>query len=563
MNYTVSKKLLTAFGLVLTLLAIATVVSYIGFKNADANFSTLIEVQTHNLDKAKDLKISVREQSAAVRGYMLTGEVDFEKDIDTANKNFEEVMEYLLSHLTVPQNIDKVKNLQETYKQYNQIVQDLVKLLENGQDSEAIALMNEDGRNMGNQLSIETDEIVEAIQKKLTIENERVSSKTKSISVQVLSISIIAIMIGILLSIMISRMITRPVKKVSEAMRKLALGNLDIEPVSIKNKDELGEMGTILNGMIAEFRKVVGQVRESSEQVAASSEELAASSDQSTKVSEHIAVVTQKSAEGSEQQMIEFQKVSSSVDQMVSGLHQIARNSEDMQQVVNLTESLTRDGAAAISNVEDQMEKIERTVSGATKIIQSLENKSEEISHIVSIITGIADQTNLLALNAAIEAARAGENGKGFAVVADEVRKLAEDSKKSADQIKEMIAMILNGTVQAVGAMRDGHNQVQEGMKETSQASSAFMEISTSMGNVSDKVKEVTTSVESLVNQSDQVSIAMEQLTQISMRSVTANQESSAATEEQLATMEEVSAAANSLAYLSEDLQEIIKHFKL
>jgi len=563
MNYTVSKKLLTAFGLVLALLAIAAVVSFIGFKNADASYSTLIDVQTHNLDKAKDLKISVREQSAAVRGYMLTGEEDFEKDIDTANENFEEVMEYLLSHLTVPQNIDKVKNLQETYKQYNEIVQDLVKLIENGQDNEAIALMNAEGRNMGDQLSAETDEIVEAIQKKLTIENERVSSKTKSISVQVLSISIIAIMIGILLSIMISRMITRPVKKVSEAMRKLALGNLDIEPVSIKNKDELGEMGTILNGMIAEFRKVVGQVRESSEQVAASSEELAASSDQSTKVSEHIAVVTQKSAEGSEQQMIEFQKVSSSVDQMVSGLHQIARNSEDMQQVANLTESLTRDGAAAISNVEDQMEKIERTVSGATKIIQSLENKSEEISHIVSIITGIADQTNLLALNAAIEAARAGENGKGFAVVADEVRKLAEDSKKSADQIKEMIAMILNGTVQAVGAMRDGHNQVQEGMKETSQASSAFMEISTSMGNVSDKVKEVTISVESLVNQSDQVSIAMEQLTQISMRSVTANQESSAATEEQLATMEEVSAAANSLAYLSEDLQEIIKHFKL
>lgn len=563
MNYTVFRKLLTAFGLVLTLLAIATVVSFIGFKNADANFSTLIDVQTHNLDKAKDLKISVREQSAAVRGYMLSGEEDFEKDIDTANKNFEEVMEYLLSHLTVPQNIDKTKNLQETYKQYNEIVQELVNLKESGQDSEAIALMNADGRNLGNQLSAETDEIVEAIQKKLKIENERVSSKTKSISVQVLSISIFAIIIGIVLSLMIGRMITRPVKQVSGAMRKLAIGNLDIEPVSIKNRDELGEMGTILNGMIAEFRKVVGQVRESSEQVAASSEELAASSDQSTKVSEHIAVVTQKSAEGSEQQMIEFQKVSSSVDQMVSGLHQIARNSEDMQQVANLTASLTRDGAAAISNVEDQMEKIERTVSGATKIIQSLENKSEEISHIVSIITGIADQTNLLALNAAIEAARAGENGKGFAVVADEVRKLAEDSKKSADQIKEMIAMILNGTVQAVGAMRDGHNQVQEGMKETSQASSAFMEISTSMGNVSDKVKEVTISVESLVNQSDQVSIAMEQLTQISMRSVTANQESSAATEEQLATMEEVSAAANSLAYLSEDLQEIIKHFKL
>lgn len=224
---------------------------------------------------------------------------------------------------------------------------------------------------------------------------------------------------------------------------------------------------------------------------------------------------------------------------------------------------VTKKGYEQTVQVVNQMNTINGSVEETSAIIKSLGKQSAEIGNIIEMITKITEQTNLLALNAAIEAARAGEHGKGFAVVADEVRKPANESKKSSEQIDQMIRSIQHGIDQAEESILTSTEKVAEGLISTDKVNRSFKQIEVSIANVSDEVQKAAASIARIHTSSNHIVQVMDTVKEVAERAAYFSRESSSATQEQTAASEEISASAGSLAQLAAQLQQTLTKFKV
>nr|WP_275581922.1 methyl-accepting chemotaxis protein [Brevibacillus fulvus] len=240
----------------------------------------------------------------------------------------------------------------------------------------------------------------------------------------------------------------------------------------------------------------------------------------------------------------------------------IAKNAEDVTDIAKRAVQRATSGGESVKTVVTQMNTINQTVLESAAVVKVLGDRSQEISQIIEVITGIAAQTNLLALNAAIEAARAGEHGRGFAVVADEVRKLAEQSSASAERISQLISLIQEEIIQTVSAMDTATAEVANGMVTVQAVGETFKHIHENINEVTQEITEVTEAIVKASAGSEQLGELMNHVAAIANESAAGTQTVSAATEEQLASMEEITASAHSLAKRAEELLSLINQFK-
>ncbi|GAB6099918.1 methyl-accepting chemotaxis protein TlpC [Halanaerocella petrolearia] len=338
-----------------------------------------------------------------------------------------------------------------------------------------------------------------------------------------IKVGVVILIVALFLSVYVfymSNKIVTPILKALDFAEQISEGDLNGE-LNINSGDEIGQLGQKLNKMKENIKHMIIQIGNSIEEITAYSEELSALA---------------------EEGYANIETTNGLIQGMLAGIQEISASSEEVASYSEKSNSQTSIGSQNIQQTVNSIEEINKTVDETVEVINKLDDNSEEIGHIVELITNIAEQTNLLALNASIEAARAGEHGQGFTVVAEEIRQLATRTTKATDQITNLVNQTQKYSKKGIEKVKKVEVRAREGKGIVEQTSKVFEKIEKDVERTSLQMEQTASSTSDLAQSSNEIITATEDISNMS---------------------NEVTTSSEKLAEMAQELERLVEQFKL
>jgi methyl-accepting chemotaxis protein len=531
MRFTLGKKLGLGFGVILTLMAVSTVISYVKLADVKEDQDEVMAVRVPTIVALKDLQTDLNQTQSKGRQVILAGSEPARRQAAKKifDSNWDEIgkdvarLDDVSTHWPLQANRDRFAAAKAQLTPLREAQEAAMAHASGGGDAVALA---------GNEFADRATPATEAIKKSLgdvansndnllQQETEHMSSTTQSTSLVMVVTTFAALVVGVFVAVLVSRRISATTQSVLTLAEAIAAGDLTRDDLEMPNDDELGDLTKAVNQVNNSLKGMIVSILDNAQHVASASEELSATSAQISANSEETSAQAGVVSQSNQQVSQNLQSVSTGAEEMTSTIQSIASNAYEAATVA----------ANAV-----------QTAQAANAIIAKLGVSSGEIGEVIKVITSIAQQTNLLALNATIEAARAGEAGKGFAVVANEVKELAKQTAKATEDISRKIIAIQTDTynaVEAIGAVSTVITQI----------SDISATIATAVEEQSATTNEMTRNVTGAAKGSGEITQNIEGVAEAARGTSTSAQESQI--------------AASELAEMAMQLHSLVGHFKI
>ncbi|HFK1531696.1 methyl-accepting chemotaxis protein [Bacillus thuringiensis] len=382
----------------------------------------------------------------------------------------------------------------------------------------------------------------------------------KQFMIQGLLFIIISLTIAITIQIFISRNSLSPLKDLQEGLRKVGEGDLSIK--LNERSDDIGITNIYFNNTIKKFNRIIDKVRQTAEQVLTSSQELSVSTKENSIAFKEIASAITGLNLGAHSHEYVVQKCLEIIQEMESKMKEIKGAAKQVGNALEDMEQHSVEGKDLIKQIVNQMKRIQDTVQDVPSSIYAFEARSKEIYEILTVITTISNQTNSLALNASTESLCAGEMGEEFSGVADEVRILAERTEASARDIAKLIGETQGEAERAVRSIQKSSKEVELGITLVQSSGAFFEKISESVQSVTNQIKATSNHSSDILKNNQTIVQFINELSHIANTYVNSSSNVETSMKEQELYVQDIAELANSLNWLSQELQGLIGEFK-
>ncbi|AOK89181.1 methyl-accepting chemotaxis protein [Paenibacillus sp. SEL1] len=360
-----------------------------------------------------------------------------------------------------------------------------------------------------------------------------------------------------------SRQLALRTRKLTDAAKQIAEGNLTVQLAQTKGRDELDELNESFRVMIGNLRSIVLSIDQAGNRVDLMARDIDQHNEAMKEIVTQVSTSTEELAIGSQKIAEDLSSTVGVVDEMQQKFEsnllettQSTAYSEDALRVIEQGTRVMSDQLRIVAENRSAMSEVEQTV-------KELEANAAEITTMTGYVSEIASQTSLLSLNASIEAARAGEAGKGFAVVANEVKKLANQSESAVKKIYTAVDSITQAMDKVKTSVAQSQELFREQEKATSSTGESFTEISGKVQQIASQVSKLSTDMNVSRELSVQVQQAIENISAITQQSAAGSEEITASTVEQKRSFEESAEKVKELRQIREEMQRELDRFQV
>ena len=274
-------------------------------------------------------------------------------------------------------------------------------------------------------------------------------------------------------AVLVIRGIMGNIHGVIESLQAIARGDGDLtRRVNVDSNDEIGEMIKLFNGFLDKLQGTIRQIIDAASPLGQMSKDLYR--------------LTQGSEENAKSQQGHTDSIGRDIQTMTSSIQEVAQRSQQASQEAGAASRQADTARQNIGSLSSSISDLGSSVMGAVQAMEQLEEETQQVGSVLTVIRSIAEQTNLLALNAAIEAARAGEQGRGFAVVADEVRNLAQKTAASTAEIQQIIQRLQNSANGVLNVMTANGEKAQASIERSVEATQILEAIAQAVGQINE-----------------------------------------------------------------------------